>query len=127
MTLKIMLFYSLSLLEIQVDFVEATYRVKEGDGNVTVMLKKEGQNEIPVTVSVVFRTRDDTAVGKYVIILTDSDNIHVSIFCEILQNIVFNFQLIWTTMLLLNQWSSRGFKIKSTSPYPYWTMIEWKM
>ena len=126
MTLKIMLFYSLSLLEIQVDFVEATYRVGEGDGNVTVMLKKEGRNEIPVTVSVVFRTMDDTAVGKYVIILTDSDNIHVSIFCEILQNIVFNFQLIWTTMLLLNQWSSRGFKIKSTSPYPYWTIIPWK-
>ena len=49
------------------DFAEATYRVGEGDGNVTVMLKKEGQNEIPVTVSVVTRTVDDTAVGQYVI------------------------------------------------------------
>ena len=67
------------------DFVEATYRVKEGDGNVTVMLKKEGQNEIPVTVSVVTITIDDTAEGQYIIILTDSYNIHVRIFCEIIK------------------------------------------
>ena len=40
------------------------YTVSEGNGEVTVFLGKMGENEIPVTVSVVTETRDGTAQGQ---------------------------------------------------------------
>ena len=63
-----MFFVSLScfLVDIQVDFVDSIYTVSEGDGVVSVLLNKIGENEIPVVVSVVTETRDDTAIGKNV-------------------------------------------------------------
>jgi hypothetical protein len=48
---------------IQVDFVDSIYTVSEGDGVVSVLLNKIGENEIPVVVSVVTETRDDTAIA----------------------------------------------------------------
>jgi hypothetical protein len=48
---------------IQVDFVDGIYTVSEGDGVVSVFLSKIGENEIPVMVSVVTETRDDTAIA----------------------------------------------------------------
>lgn len=50
-------------VEIQVDFASSVYTVSEGDGVATVFLNKVGNNEIPVMVSVVTRTVDDTAEG----------------------------------------------------------------
>ena len=67
LTLKFIMFMSLScfLVDIQVDFVDGIYTVSEGDGVVSVFLSKIGENEIPVMVSVVTETRDDTAIGKF--------------------------------------------------------------
>ena len=58
-------FYRFS--DIQVDFGDIVYTVTESDGVATVFLSKTGENEIPVTVSVVTETRDDTAVGESIV------------------------------------------------------------
>ena len=50
-------------LEIIVDFLVTMYTVDEDVGVATVTLTKTGDNEIPVTVSVVTMTADDTAIG----------------------------------------------------------------
>ena len=53
-------------LEIQVNFLDDEYTFNEGDGMATVILTKTGSNEIPVMVSVVTMTQDDTATGMQV-------------------------------------------------------------
>ena len=57
-------------LEIQVNFLDDEYTFNEGDGVATVILTKTGSNEIPVMVSVVTMTQDDTATGMQVTTLS---------------------------------------------------------
>ena len=46
---------------VTVYFVQSTYNVQEDDGNVTITIKKEGDNEIQL--SAILNTQEGTATG----------------------------------------------------------------